>query len=240
MNARLLLTAALVGAAMPAAAQTTAPTPVAPGAATVSISAEHRIERRPDVADISAGVVTSAPTATAAISDNAGRMTAVIAGLRRSGIAERDIQTSGLSLQPQYVYHENQPPQLSGYQAINNVTVQVRKIDAIGRVIAALVQQGANQIGGPTFRLDRPDEALDAARVEALRKARGRADLYAKAAGLRVGRILQISEGGGFVPPPYPVPMARAEAAMAKDAGTPVAPGEVQLAATVNVVFELQ
>ena len=241
MNARLLLTAAAVATAAPAIAQVPPPVPVvAAGAATVAVSAEHRIERRPDIADISAGVVTAAPSAAIAMRDNAQRMTTVIAAIRKAGIAERDIQTSGLSLQPQYVYRENQPPQLSGYQAINNVTVQVRKLEGIGPVIDTLVQQGANQIGGPTFRIGQPDEALDAARIQALRKARERAELYAKAAGMRVKRLLQISEGGGFVPPPGPMPMMRAEAAMAKDASTPVAVGEVQLAATVNAVFELE
>jgi len=239
MRATLLAAVAILAFATPLEAQVVAPTAY-PGAGptTLSVTAEHRAEQAPDVADLSAGVVTGAPSASEAMRANAERMTTVIAALRRAGIAERDIQTSGLSLQPQYVYRENQPPRLSGYQAINNVTVQVHKLGEIGRILDTLVQQGANQISGPVFRLDQVDPALDAARLEAVRKARARADLYAKATGMRVKRILQINDGGVAPPQPYPIPVVRE--AMAKDASTPIQPGAVQLIASVNVVYELE
>ncbi len=235
--------ALLIGCAAPAVAQPIAENPRTPapsGATLLSVTAEGRVQSAPDVADLTAGVVTQAGTATEAMRANAERMTSVVAALKRAGIAERDIQTAGINLNPQYVYRENQPPQLTGYQAINNVTVRVRNLGNMGRTIDALVAQGSNQINGPMFRLDKPDAALDKARVEALAKARSRAELYAGATGMRVKRIVQISESGGMVPPPYPVPMARAEAMVAKDATTPVAPGEVEATANVNVVFELE
>jgi uncharacterized protein YggE len=232
----------LFALATPAAAQPVI-TPAAPataGPTTLTVAAEGKIERAPDVADLSAGVVTQAATASEAMRLNAQRMTAVVAALKRAGVADRDVQTSGLNLNPQYHYRENQPPQLTGYQAINNVMVRVRDLKDMGRTIDALVAEGANQINGPTFRLDKPDTALDDARVQAVAKARQRAELYAKAAGMRVRRIAQINEASTMVPPPYPIPVARAEAMMAKDASTPVAPGEVQMTVTVNVVFELE
>lgn len=232
MLVRLPLAVAALAIAAPLAAQT-APT-------LLTVAAEGRVERAPDVADLSAGVVTQAATASEALRLNAGRMTTVIAALKRAGIADRDIQTSGLNLNPQYRYVENQPPQLTGYQAVNNVSVRVRDLGNMGRTIDALVAQGANQINGPSFRLDKPDDALDEARVAAIAKARARAELYARATGLSVRRIAQISETGGMVPPPYPVPMVRAEAMAAKDASTPIAAGEVEAAITVNVTFELQ
>jgi uncharacterized protein len=232
MMPRLALAAALLTSAAPLAAQS-APT-------LLTVAAEGRVERAPDVADLSAGVVTQAATASEALRLNAQRMTSVIAALKRTGIADRDIQTSGLNLNPQYLYRENQPPQLTGYQVMNNVSVRVRDLDNMGRTIDALVAQGSNQINGPSFRLDKPDIALDEARVAAIRKARERAELYAKATGLRVGRIAQISETGGMVPPPYPMPVARMESMAAKDASTPIAPGEVEASLTVNVTFELQ
>ena len=230
-----LAAAALIALAVPAVAQ-----PVLPGVTTLTVAAEGRVERTPDVADLSAGVVTQAATASEALRLNATRMTTVIAALKRTGVTDRDIQTSGLNLNPQYLYRENEPPRLTGYQVANNVSVRVRDIADMGRTIDALVAQGANQINGPTFRLDKPDAALDEARVAAMAKARQRADLYAKATGLRVRRIAHISEAGGMAPPPYPMPVARMEAASAKDASTPIAPGEVEASLTVNVTFELE
>lgn len=238
---RYLALAALLAA--PALAQPVPSDPRLPmliSATTLSISADGRVERAPDVADLSAGVVTQAATASEAMRANAQRMAAVVAALKRAGVAERDIQTAGLNLNPQYLYRENQPPQLTGYQAINNVSVRVRDLSNMGRTIDALVFQGANQVNGPAFRLDKPDPALDQARVEALRKARARADLYASAAGLKVKRIISISEGSAMTPPPYPMPMARVASMEAKDVATPVAPGEVELSVTVNAVFELE
>lgn len=235
---RALLPLLLIAAPVTAQAQVT-PQPTPPQPTTLSVAADARVERAPDVADISAGVVTQAATASEAMTQNAARMSAVVAALKRAGVADRDVQTAGINLNPQYVYRENQPPQLTGYQASNNVSVQIRKITDMGRVIDALVGQGSNQINGPTFRLDRPDPALDEARTAAVAKARARADLYARAAGMRVKRILSISEGPAFTPPPYPIPIARMEAMDAK-ASTPVAAGEVRLQANVNVVFELE
>jgi uncharacterized protein YggE len=234
---RPLLLAALI--AVPAAAQT--PTPLAAMPTTVSVVAESRVERAPDIADISAGVVSPGSTAAEAMRVNAERMATVIAAVRRAGIADRDVQTAGISLQPQYLYRENQPPQLTGYQASNSVNVRLRRLADTGRVIDTLVGQGANQINGPTFRIDQPDPALDEARTAAVGKARARAELYAKAVGMRVRRVLSINEGTSMVPPPYPVPvMARAASMDMKQESTPVAPGEVQLNASVNMVFELE
>ncbi|TFU03069.1 SIMPL domain-containing protein [Polymorphobacter arshaanensis] len=220
-------------ASLPAQAQTVA-------APTVTLSVEGRVSQAPDIVDISGGVVTSAPTAAAALADNATRMTAVVAAVRKAGIADRDIQTSGLSLQPQYKYGDNQPPVLTGYQANNTISIRVRKIDDAGKLIDTLVAQGANQISGPTFGIDKADAALDSARAQAVATGRTRADLYAKAAGLRVRRLVSISEGGAVEPGPRPmVMMARADKIGAAPP-TPVAPGEVELSITVQMVYELE
>ena len=209
-------------------------------APTVTLSVEGRVAQAPDIVDISGGVVTSAPTAAAALADNATRMTAVVAAVRKAGIADRDIQTSGLSLQPQYKYGDNQPPTLTGYQANNTISIRVRKIDDAGKLIDTLVAQGANQISGPTFGIDKADAALDSARAQAVATGRTRADLYAKAAGLRVRRLVSISEGGAVEPGPRPmVMMARADKIGAAPP-TPVAPGEVELSITVQMVYELE
>lgn len=228
---RQLFALPLLLAGAPLAAQAMPPMPT-----TLSIVAEANVERAPDVADLSAGVVTQAATASEAMRANASKMSAVIAALKRAGIADRDVQSSSISLQPQYRYQDNVPPVLTGYQASNTVSVEIRKLGDMGRTIDALVSVGANQINGPSFRVDQPDSALDEARAAAVAKARARADLYARAAGMHVARILSIGENGASTPV-YPMPMRAMAMKVAAD--TPVAPGDVALTASVNMVFEL-
>ena len=204
---------------------------------TLTLSVEGKAARAPDLAEVSGGVVTLAPTAAAAMAANAARMTAVVAAVRRAGLADRDIQTSGLSLQPQYRYENNQPPALTGYQATNTVTLRIRRLPDTGRLLDALVAAGANQLSGPAFRIEAADTALDEARTAAVATGRARAELYAKAAGLHVRRIQSIGESGGS-PEPRPImvrAMMKSEAAEA-----PVAPGEVSLSISVTMVFELE
>jgi len=207
----------------------------------------------------SAGVVTQGATAGDALTSNARKMDDVVRALKRTGIADRDIQTSTLSLQPQYSNPEQeaqlrarmtrepyvppaqpQAPRVIGYEARNPVQVRVRKLGAMGQIIDTLVSSGANQVDGPSFTLDQPRAALDEARTEAVQEARARAELYAKAAGLRVTRILSIAETGGY----YPVqPMAMSS----RDAGapppqpppSPIAPGELTMGVNVSVQFVL-
>ncbi len=221
----------LLAGAAPAAADV-------PSVPTVTVTAEGRVDRAPDIADLSGGVVTTAPTAAAAMAENATRMTAVIAAVRRAGIADRDIQTTGLGLQPQYRYDNNRPPVLTGYQASNAVALRIRKLADTGRLLDALVAVGANQINGPGFRVDAADAALDEARTQAVATARARADLYARAAGLKVRRVVSIGESGGEQPRPMVVAMMARAPKLAES--TPVAPGEVTLAVTVTMVFELE
>ena len=223
-----------VVASLPAQAQTASGAPP-----TVTLSVEGKVAQTPDIVDISGGVVTTAPTAAAALSENASRMTAVVAAVRRAGIAERDIQTAGLNLQPQYRYANNQAPVLTGYQATNTVSLRVRKIDDAGKLIDTLVGQGANQISGPNFGIDKVDAALDVARAEAVATGRTRAELYAKAAGLQIKRLVSISESGGNEPGPRPMMMAMRSEKLAA-APTPVAPGEVVLSINVQMVYELE
>jgi uncharacterized protein len=243
----LLVAAALAAAsAAPASAQAVSSGPVvAAGNAVLTISADGRSVRTPDLAVFNAGVTTQAKTAAAALAENAERMNAVIAALKQSGIADRDIQTSNLSVNPVY----GQPradengnvtgePVITGYQASNQVEVKQRKIGNYGKTIDTLVSAGANQVSGPAFQLDNPDAASDEARIDAMKKARARADLYAKAAGMSVKRILTISESGGYTPQPM-VMYARADAMMAKSAPSPVSAGELQIGANVTVTFEL-
>lgn len=236
----LALASLLAGTAigsMPAAAQPVPPAAVQAITGTrLDIVATGEVSRVPDIAHISAGVVTMAPTASAAIQQNAQRMNAVRAALRSAGIADRDIQTSTISLNPEYRYQENQSPVLTGYRASNQVTVRFRDIERTGPILDALVAQGANQINGPMLSIDEPEAALDEARMQALQVAQRRAETYARQMGKRVGRILSVSESGGGFPPPIPM-MARAE--MSDAASTKIDPGEQTLSVSLSVSFEL-
>jgi uncharacterized protein YggE len=212
--------------------------PMTPSDGTLlSISAQAEARRVPDVATLSAGVVTQAADANAAMRANATQMDKVMAAIKAAGIAERDIRTSGISLNPQYKYVENQSPTITGYQASNTVDLKVRDVARLGKVLDALVASGANQVNGPNFEIDQPEPVYDQARRDALQKAQARAEMYAKALGLKVRRIVSISEGGGYRPP-MPMPMM-AMARAKNESDTSVAPGETTLTATLDVVFEL-
>jgi uncharacterized protein YggE len=205
----------------------------------LDVTATGEVSRVPDIAIISAGVQTRSATATGAISENAARMERVRAALKAAGIADRDIQTSNISLNPEYRYGENQPPRLTGYTASNQVNVRFRDIRNSGRILDALVAQGANQINGPSLTIDKPETALDEARANAIAIGRARADLYARALGMRVVRLLSISEGGGDGRHPVIMVTGSARGAMAS-ADSKIDPGEQQLQVTVSMSFELR
>ncbi|MBS0193246.1 MAG: SIMPL domain-containing protein [Proteobacteria bacterium] len=215
-----------------------APPIALPGDATLlQVNAHGESHRVPDVATISAGVVTRNADANAALRANAARMSAVVAALKQAGVAERDIQTSSIGLQPQYTYGDKQPPKITGYEVANTVSVRLRETAKIGNVLDTLVRVGANQILGPNFSVDKPEAALDEARRAAVEQARTRADVYAQAAGLKVRRIVSITESSESTPPR---PMARMTfAATNVGIATPVETGENTLAVDLDVRFEL-
>ena len=237
---RIFLALALGAAALPLPAQAqVAPTVSQSISGTrLDVNATGESTRVPDVAIISAGVVTRAKTAGAAMRENAERMERVIAALKAAGVADRDIQTSNLSLNPDYRYVENQPPQLVGYNASNQVNIRFRDIRNSGRVLDVLVAQGANQINGPTLTLDRPEVALDEARANAIAIGRGRAQLYARSLGMQVARIVSVSESGRHFGPPMPMP-ERGDVAMAASK-TEIVPGEQNYQVALAMVFELR
>ena len=150
----------------------------------LNLSAYGEVKVAPDQATINFGVVTEAPTAQEAMTQNAQQMTRVVAALRRAGIAERDIQTSGLNLSAQYDYQQNEPPKLRGYQASNRVTVTIQDLTKVGTTADAVVAAGVNQIDGIGFGLKDPKAAEDQARVLAVRALQDKARLYAQALGV--------------------------------------------------------
>ena len=258
---RILAVALLAAAPLPAAGQPVAApavSPIGPNSALLSLTAEGRSRRTPDLAMFTAGVVTQGTTAAEALAENNRQMQAVVAALRRAGVAERDIQTAAINLNPRYVHPEREAmmraresrepyvpptepsaPRIVGYDARNSVQVRVRRVAEMGRIIDALAAAGANEIHGPNFTVDEPRAALDEARTAAVAEARQRAELYARAAGMRVARIVSITEAGGY----YPVESIRVMGSRigfaAPPPPPPVAPGELTLGVNVSVQFEL-
>lgn len=231
----LLATASAAPAALAQAAPAAADTLVR--ASTLNLSAYGETRIAPDMATINLGVNTEAPTAAAALQANAAQMTKVIVALRKAGIADKDIQTSGLNLNAQYDYVQNEPPKLRGYQAANQVTVTVRDLSKLGQAVDATVSAGANQVNGISFGLADPSAAEDAARLQAVKALAAKANLYATATGHKLARLVNLSEGGGYSPPP-PVPMYAA-ARMAKADSTPVSGGELTVRIDISGVYEL-
>jgi uncharacterized protein YggE len=202
----------------------------------ISVSGEATISVPPDLAEINGGVTTEAKNARDASAANNKAMSAVLQALKASGVAEKDIQTSRLSLQPQSapIKGNNGPMQIVGYRASNRVTVTVRDVTKVANAIDALVSSGANDISGISFMVSQASKLLDDARAKAIDDAHRKADIYARAAGVTLGAPLIISEQGM----PGPMPYRKMAAAMADSA--PVAPGEEMLRVSVSVSYEIK
>lgn len=208
-------------------------------ATTLNLSAYGETRVAPDIASITLGVSIQAPTAAEAMQANRTRMNATVQALKARGIADRDIQTSNLNLEAQYVYEQNTPRRLTGYQASNLVTITVRDLARLGGVVDAVVAAGANEINGISFGLANPQAAEDAARQAAVKALAAKAALYAGATGHRVSRLVNLSESGGYTPqPPRPMVMMRMSAEAAQ-ADTSIQGGELRVRIDVSGVYEL-
>lgn len=197
----------------------------------VTVTGEATVAVAPDTAMIRLGVSTQEKTAREASEANAKQMTAVLAAIKDTGVADRDIQTSRLSLQPQYDPNKSGTARLTGFQASNQVTVRIRDIDKLPTVLDRAITAGANEMSGIEFVVSEQSNLLDQARDDAIADARRKAELYAKAAGAKLGRVVSITEEGS-APPPRPIQALRAGA-------VPIAPGEQTLRAIVTVSYEL-
>lgn len=225
---RALLCICVVAAAalMPVSAQ-----PVERVEKLVTVSGEGTVAAVPDNAVIRLGVSSQGKTARQASDANAKEMTGVIAAIKEAGVADRDIQTTSLSLQPQYETNKPGAPHLIGFQATNQVTVKIRDVANLPAVLDRAIASGANEMSGIEFVVSEQAKLLDKARSDAIADARRKAELYAAAAGMKVGRVMSISEEGAT---PLQRPMS-----MRAGAAAPIAPGEQTLRAVVTVSFEL-
>jgi len=226
----LLLTTALC--LPPLALPLLAPTMARADTALITVTGEASVAVQPDLATLSLGVTTQGATAAEAMAANTAALSTVLARLQAAGIADRDLQTSNLTLNPNWVgYDSGATPTISGYTASNMLTVRVRALDTLGGVLDAAITDGANTLNGLTFELSDPKPRMDEARRAAVADAMARAALLVGAAGAKLGPVQSITEGGGFV---NPTPMFRQDVASAP---VPVAAGEIGVTSSVTMVF---
>ena len=200
---------------------------------TITMTGHGEVKAIPDIAILNAGVTTNAPTAADALSANSSRMNQVFDAIKKLGIPDRNIQTTGFSVFPQYTNGDNNNSRrLTGYQVNNEVTVRLTDATRAGTMLDALVSAGANQMNGISFDIAVEAPLLEKARTQAIADARARAETYAQAAGVTLGPIVSIREGGEA----QPRPLYRA---MALAAPAPIAPGEQGVTADVTVVWEI-
>lgn len=204
----------------------------------VELNVFESVEVAPDIATIGAGVTSEAPSASEALRQNSAEMQKVVARIKALGIAERDIQTTGINLNARYDYDQATQRQIfRGYQASNRVSVILREIGETGRVLDALVAAGATDLNGPTFGIDDDTAATDAARTRAIARANAQAKAYAAMLGYQGARVLTITEGmAGSGPMPE---MAKGRAMSDVAAAPPVQPGMVSAGINVTVAYEL-
>lgn len=198
----------------------------------VTVNGEASVSVVPDLAELRAGVASQGKTAKEAGEANAKAMQRVLSALREGGLEEADIQTSRISLQPLREGERGRSGRITGFQASNQVTVKIRDIAKVSETIDRVVAAGANEVWGIDFLVSDPSKVLDAARPQAIADARRKAEIYARAAGLGLGRAAAISEDGF----PSPIGLRAAPRAVA---ATPVAPGQETLRVSVSVSFEL-
>ncbi len=225
---RLLIPCAVVAALLwPLAA-------VAEGSGTLTVTGMATVNAVPDQATLSLGVTTTGETAAAAMAANNDAASAVIARLIAAKVADRDMQTTGLSLNPNWVMNADGTEQvIQGYIASSTLTVRIEALETAGLVLDAAVTDGANTLNGLTFGLANPRPIQDDARKAAVADALARAQVLALAAGETLGPIVSITEGGGGQ---QPMPMLFKAAA---DSAVPLAAGEVGVSAEVTIVWQL-
>jgi len=170
------------------------PAPVKSPVRRISISGVGQIAAAPDMAEVSASVVTKRKTSAEALVQNSATMRTVIAGLKADGIEAKDIQTTTFGIEPIHAWTEGKRRELEGYEATNSIEVDVRDLKRLGPVIDKMIALGVNHINGVNFDHAQKDELLDEARLAAMQNARHRAELLAKATGAKLGAAIIVEE----------------------------------------------
>lgn len=221
-----------VALSVPSFAQQPTPSPSETTDRTVTVTGSATIRSAPDEAVVTLGVETQAPTAQEVMQQNAAKMTDVIRALLDLGIGQDAIATTGINLWPNYT---DSGRVIVSYTAQNQVSVTIRDMERIGRVIDTAVEAGANLTSGVMFQLSDENQGRDTALEAAMADARHKAEVLAAAGDASLGQVISIQEtSSGFPPPVFDYRMAAAEAAV-----TPVSPPTLETQVTVTVVWAL-
>jgi len=206
-------------------------------APSITVTGTAAVSARPDMAEVTTGVVTQAATAAQALAENSTTMERVLKAIAALGIAERDVQTTGINVSPQRAQPRpgsSQPAgTIVGYEVTNQVRIKVRDFAVLGRLLDAVVGQGANALGGVSFSIADPNPLLLQARGRAIADAEQKARAYAAAAGVKMGRVLFIRDATAGPPRPIAARVMMAPA-------VPVSPGEQELDVSVSVTYAIE
>ena len=203
----------------------------------ITVVGHGQVKSVPDMATVSMGVISHAKTAAGVVQENAQSLSRVLGDLTTAGIAKRDIQTSSLTLSPRWNNRSSvskNPPEITGFVATNTVTVRILDLGQLGVVLDGALQSGANNVQDLQFGMQNPEPLLNAARQDAVKDAISKAELYANAAGVKLGKVQLITEA----PQGGRSPVMLAQRAM-HDGAVPIARGEVEMASSVTVVFAI-
>ncbi|TRD10478.1 DUF541 domain-containing protein [Erythrobacter insulae] len=206
----------------------------------IELSVSENVTTAPDLVTIGAGVSTEAPTAVAAMRMNAAEMRKVIDRIKSLGVADKDIQTTGINLNARYDYNRQTQEQVfRGYEVSNRVSVKLRDIAETGQALDALVLAGATDLSGPTFSIEDDEAAKDQARKRAVERSNDRARAYAAMLGYDDVKVLEINETlSGSSPMPQMMERAISLEASA-DASAPVQPGQVSTGVSITIKYEM-
>lgn len=209
------------------------------------VSATATMKVAPDQANVEAGVVTEGKDASETATENAAKMTAIYAALNSAGIASTDIKTSQLSLSPRYDYESRKKPRIIGYTANNIITVTTRDLNKVSPIIDAVVRSGSNNIQNVQFSLSDPEAAKAKVLEDAIQKARAKAQLIARSAGVTLGPLQDIRVNDSYSPygrshDEIVVTASRKGGGGGGGASTPVSQGELTVSASVNLTYEMR
>ncbi len=203
---------------------------------TISVSGRGQVSVVPDMATINLGVLNTADTANAAVSGMSDKIAAILVTLSAAGLADTDVQTSSLRVNPIQDYNNSTGrSRITGYSAQSTITVRVLDLDDLGQILDQALSDGANQLNGLQFDVANRAPHLDAARQLAVADAMSKASVFTQAAGASLGTLLSITEGGA-----QPGPIMMEMSSMARDAGVPVAAGDISISASVSMTYAIE
>ncbi|MEK7506819.1 MAG: SIMPL domain-containing protein [Patescibacteria group bacterium] len=203
---------------------------------TVSFSGEGKVVTKPDVAVVNLAIVSEAATSKAAQDDNSAKSKKVTDFLKKQNIDEKDVKTSGYNIYPQYKYPQFDKPRIQGYQVNQTLAVKIRDLAKVSNILDGVVTAGVNQVNNLSFQVDQPEELKAKARELAINDARDKANKLKSQLGIRLGRIVNFSEGlDGFPPPVF------YEKGLAIGGGGPEVPaGENEITVNVTITYQIK